>query len=103
MMNKDVDGVLRTAQEKDNLARTKKRDEEYIATVLQAIEKIWCQMPHCRLGQLLGNCAKSEMQLYYLEDDKLLDRLTSIYEINKEDADLVKAMKQKLAKAWQDD
>jgi uncharacterized protein YihD (DUF1040 family) len=55
------------------------RDPDRIPKVLSKIEKLWQKSPDLRLGQLLGNCANSELKLYYMEDDVLLRRLEAMY------------------------
>ncbi len=55
------------------------RDPDRITPMLARIEELWKKSPQLRLGQLLGNCAKAEVQLYYMEDDVLLERLEAMY------------------------
>ena len=54
------------------------RNPERIPRSLRAIEEVWSKSPHLRLGQLLLNAMEdpeSTGELYYMEDDKLLNRL----------------------------
>ncbi len=55
------------------------RDPERITPMLARIEELWKKAPQLRLGQLLGNCAKAEVQLYHMEDDVLLEKLEAMY------------------------
>lgn len=55
------------------------RDPDRITPVLAKVEEIWKKVPQLRLGQLLGNCAKSEITLYYMEDDVLLEKMIAMY------------------------
>lgn len=55
------------------------RDPDRITPMLARIEELWKKAPQLRLGQLLGNCAKTETQLYYMEDDVLLTKLEAMY------------------------
>ena len=55
------------------------RNPDLITLVLAKIEEIWKKCPQLRLGQLLGNCAKSEVVLYYMEDEVLLEKLEAMY------------------------
>ena len=55
------------------------RDPDRITPMLAKIEELWKKCPQLRLGQLLGNCAKSEIRLYYMEDDVLLKKLEVMY------------------------
>jgi len=53
--------------------------------MLSKIEEMWKKSPQLRLGQLLGNCAKSELKLYYMEDDELLKKMEAMYkDVDKE-------------------
>lgn len=62
-----------------NIFQGKPRDPDRITPMLAKVEKIWKKSPDLRLGQLLGNCAKSEVVLYYMEDDVLLEKLEAMY------------------------
>jgi hypothetical protein len=55
------------------------RDPDRITPMLAKVEELWKKSPHLRLGQLLGNCAKSEVVLYYMEDDVLLEKMKAMY------------------------
>ena len=60
-------------------------DPDRITPMLAKIEELWKKAPQLRLGQLLSNCAKAEVQLYYMEDDVLLEKLETMYaEANEE-------------------
>lgn len=55
------------------------RDPERISPMLAEVEELWKKVPQLRLGQLLGNCVDSELKLYYMEDDVLLEKLRAMY------------------------
>ena len=54
------------------------RDVNRIDGILQSIGHIWKQHPDLRLGQLLLN-PMSDQMLYYVEDEKLVDVVSSYY------------------------
>lgn len=54
------------------------RDKERIKDILERLEKIWNEYPDLRLGQLILN-VYSDPTLYYVEDDKLLSAMESLY------------------------
>lgn len=54
------------------------RDPNRIETILEALQLTWQQEPDLRLGQLLINITKPQSpcpELFYLEDDELLQYL----------------------------
>lgn len=58
--------------------RPQQRDPMRIQPTLDALGRVWAQMPDLRLGQLIYNaCRGSEPQLevFHIEDDELLRRL----------------------------
>jgi len=59
------------------------RDPERIDEILELISDIWHKNPDLRLCQLLSNAAIRsswpEKDLYYLEDDELIDMLLDEY------------------------
>lgn len=55
------------------------RDPARIPEVLAKVQELWQKVPNLRLGQFLGNVAKSDVKLYYMEDDELVERLVAIY------------------------
>lgn len=64
------------------------RNPERIDEILELISDIWHKHPDLRLGQLIGNCLSIdynyidgivEVDLYYIEDDKLQDILIEKY------------------------
>lgn len=55
------------------------RDPARIPEVLKKVRELWEKVPNLRLGQFLGNCAKSDIKLYYMEDDELVKRLVAMY------------------------
>ena len=57
------------------------RDKNRIKPILKQIEAIWEKNPDLRLCQLLGNCFKQE-DLYYIEDELLVESMSKIYCIN---------------------
>ena len=55
------------------------RPVERIPEVLSSLKKVWEKYPDMRLGQLLMNIARlagPEQNLFYIEDDELLKRLS---------------------------
>lgn len=54
------------------------RDPDRIDDVLKTIRDIWEKQPDLRLGQLILN-AIHEDNLYYTEDDALVDALEDMY------------------------
>lgn len=46
--------------------------------ILNLIYKIWKKNPDLRLGQLINNCSGIG-DVYYLQDDRLEERLKQIY------------------------
>ena len=54
------------------------RDPERIKRILHLIKRIWVKCPDLRLCQLIGNCT-ADFDMYYVEDDKLEERLQKIY------------------------
>ena len=50
------------------------RPVERIPRVLEAVSKVWTQKPDLRLGQLLL-AASGTRDLFYMEDDTLIDAL----------------------------
>ena len=55
------------------------RDINRIDTITTKLAAIWKLYPDLRLGQLLLNVAR-DPQLYYLEDDKLIEKLEDFYQ-----------------------
>ena len=63
------------------------KDFDRINEILKLISEIWHKNPELRLCQLIENCFSEEVDdyglrdvdLYYLEDDVLQDRLTNTY------------------------
>lgn len=56
------------------------RDPDRITEVIWLIRQIWEQEPDLRLCQLILNISKSQGEdLYYLEDEELINRLRSTY------------------------
>jgi hypothetical protein len=51
------------------------RNPERIKLVLSEIFRLWSQVPELRLMQLIGNCFPVGTDLYYLEDEELIQRL----------------------------
>jgi uncharacterized protein YihD (DUF1040 family) len=51
------------------------RDPNRIDHILNLLKQMWKQVPDWRLGQLLINLTYRNEDLYYLEDDKLEERL----------------------------
>jgi len=62
-----------------NIFQREPRDPERIKPMLAKIEELWSKTPQLRLGQLIGNCVREEIKLYYMEDDVLLSKLEAMY------------------------
>lgn len=58
------------------------RDKKRIPEVLDLIKSIWERNPDLRLMQLLGNLFEYGYDSYYVEDDKLIEKLNEIYNKN---------------------
>lgn len=54
------------------------RDPKRISKTLNILKQIWKMNPDLRLGQLILN-AINEEDLYYIEDDKILEKIVSTY------------------------
>ena len=56
----------------------KTRDPARIDVILNALREYWSENPDLRLGQILENISsRSSRPTFYLEDDILLDQLSS--------------------------
>ena len=58
------------------------RDPKRIKTILGLIRRIWEEYPDLRLGQLIVNTippGHDNVDLYYLEDEKLVEKLKATY------------------------
>jgi hypothetical protein len=54
------------------------RDINRIKPILDKIEKLWISDPDLRFGQLVMNIInpeKSNIEVYYIEDENLIDKL----------------------------
>ena len=47
--------------------------------MLELIKAAWKKYPDIRLGQLITNCITTEEDLFYIEDDKLFQRIECIF------------------------
>ena len=56
------------------------RDPDRIPEVLEAIKQLWEQHPDWRLGQLIRNVAPLGKDVFYVEDDVLLEGLQDLIE-----------------------
>lgn len=54
------------------------RDKARIEPTLAAVQAAWIAAPDLRLGQLLLNAMRPSEDLYYMEDDMLLKRLSEL-------------------------
>ena len=59
------------------------RNPERIKVILQEIDAIWHKYPDMRLGQLIGNVLEGP-NLYYVEDEGLVNALKDAYNGAKE-------------------
>lgn len=57
----------------------KNRDPNRIPDVLQELKLIWEKNPDLRLTQLILNLQKLDNDLYYVEDDALIEQLKKSY------------------------
>lgn len=57
------------------------RDPARIDNILELIEKIWKKYPDLRLGQLICNCFHPDADIYFIDDDELVEKLKFIYKI----------------------
>ena len=55
------------------------RDPRRIGPVLEVIRIVWQANPDMRLMQLLLNLEDGHSDLWYLEDDQLIERLVGLY------------------------
>lgn len=55
------------------------RDPKRIPELLEAVRRVWEAHPDLRLGQLIGNCAHSHIDTYFIDDHELLRRLPEVY------------------------
>lgn len=55
------------------------RDPNRIHPILLDLERVWQRYPDLRLGQLLLNLVDPGHDLYYLEDDKLDEKLVDLW------------------------
>jgi len=53
----------------------KPRSKERILGVLKELQSLWEKYPDLRLGQLLLNSVKSEQELFYIEDEQLIEKV----------------------------
>ena len=51
------------------------RDINRIQPLLEKIESIWIKHPDLRLGQLISCAVNDSEDIFYIEDDKLLEGL----------------------------
>jgi hypothetical protein len=52
-----------------------KNDPLRIHPLMKRLTVAWSQNPELRLGQLIGNALNNNVDLYYVEDDKLIAEL----------------------------
>jgi len=55
------------------------RDPKRIPEILNQLKAIWSSFPDLRLGQLIGNLWLPEEELYYIEDEKLIELIRKNY------------------------
>lgn len=51
------------------------RDKERIIRIIALLQKVWERYPDLRLGQLMDNFVWKGEDFFYLEDDKLEERI----------------------------
>lgn len=64
------------------------RDPKRIAVLLRILEIGWKKVPDWRFGQLVENFKRyiGKEDLFYLEDEDLMEELVKFFEISEEDA-----------------
>lgn len=77
-MNDTINEAVQRISKK-NLFPRPPRDPDRITPMLAKIEELWKKSPQLRLGQLIGNCVREEIKLYYMEDNVLLEKLEAMY------------------------
>lgn len=55
------------------------RDPKRISKFINIAKQIWKMHPDLRFGQLILNAIDNKEDLYYIEDDKLLEKIISLY------------------------
>jgi len=55
------------------------RDPDRIPEITNELHDTWTEHPDLRLGQLLLNVVLLDEDLYYIEDDELLERIKTYY------------------------
>ncbi len=55
------------------------RGPKRIPKILKEIEDIWERHPDLRLGQLICNFIEEGLQIYYIEDEELVEKLKASY------------------------
>jgi hypothetical protein len=55
------------------------RDPKRIPVILEMLGNIWKKYPDMRLGQLIENVVDNPTVLYYIEDDRLIQSIESLY------------------------
>lgn len=58
------------------------RDPARIPFVLEAIGKAWEKYPDTRLGQLISNATPVGQDVFFIEDDKLIEGLKLVKDIS---------------------
>lgn len=51
------------------------RDKDRIIGVMTEIMAVWEEVPDLRLGQFLMGVTSSDQEMFYIEDDKLVERV----------------------------
>ena len=60
------------------------RDQKRIPAILDLLGQIWMESPDLRLGQILVNATGHTGDMFYYEDDKLIEGLTAFNSLVKE-------------------
>ncbi len=58
------------------------RDRDRIPGVIADLMTVWEQMPDLRLGQFLMGITNTEADLFYIEDEELVDRIKAVKTAN---------------------
>ena len=74
-----LDKNLKRVETKGGFFSPVPRSPERIPFMLNKVKELWKKNPDLRFGQLIGNCVRDELKLYYMEDDVLLEKLEAMY------------------------
>lgn len=78
------------------------RDEKRIDEFCELLKKVWHKVPDWRFGQLIENLkrAMQKSDIFYIEDDIMLDLLKVYFEEPDVTPEMVENLKEKLHLRW---